>query len=108
MSEEKVLTNPDLLREILNFSGIKILKYCDECKIPIKYQKFNQIVYVKHIQYTDMGICRKKNFCDKQCVQDYKIKHATQHVSIVIFLIILTVSITEHCTYHAASSQRHY
>jgi predicted nucleic acid-binding Zn ribbon protein len=72
MAETKVLTNPDLLTIILSFTGVEIKKECNICGSIIKYQILNQEIEYNHKSYIAFESCKKKNFCNDECLYIYK------------------------------------
>ena len=86
MAEIKVLTNPDLLKLILNFLEKKILKKCAMCKKVIQYQIFNQkIISINIQQYINLETCEKKYFCSEDCLTIYLERY--NNISIKVYVI---------------------
>lgn len=89
MAEIKVLTNPDLLKLILNFLGKKILKKCAMCKKVIQYQIFNQkIISINIQQYINLETCEKKYFCSEDCLTIYLESYNNIRFCLILFWVM--------------------
>ena len=96
MAERRVLTNPDLLKIILDFLGIEIKKACDICRKPLKYQIFTHEIQFPYKKYINMETCEIKYFCSEECFGIYKTNFSNKRfcfIMNIIFLIIILLVI---------------
>lgn len=106
MSEEKVLTDPNLLNIILSFTGVKIKRKCNVCGMILKYQILNQEIEYDHKSYINFELFKKVYFCSEDCLYMYKKQFNNERccllsaslcisVGLLICLIILLLQIKE-------------
>lgn len=70
--KKKVLFNKDLLKHILSYSGILYTEICQICNKPISYSIFLINFKEDKIFYYNLEQCRRKKFCSKECLEEYK------------------------------------
>ena len=93
MAEKKVLTNPNLLNIILSFTGVEIKKKCYICGKVIKYQILNQIIEHNHKSYIIFELCKKKYFCNDNCLYIYNQQYNNENCFMLILICLILIAI---------------
>ena len=93
MADQKVLTDPNLLNIILSFTGIEIKKKCAMCDMVIKYQILNQQIEYNHESYIILEMCKKKYFCNEDCLDMYKQRFNNESFCVMLTLICIIVGL---------------
>lgn len=93
MSEEKVMTDPNLLNIILSFTGIHIKKECTVCRRVIKYQILNQQIEYNHESYIILEMCKKKYFCNEDCLYTYKQRFNNERFCVILTLTFIIIGL---------------
>jgi hypothetical protein len=98
MAERRVMTNPDLLKIILDFLGMEIKRACDICRKPLKYQIFTHEIQFPYKKYINMETCEIKYFCSEECLNIYKIVFSNKRfcflmliISLIFFILIILI-----------------
>lgn len=98
MTERRVMTNPDLLKIVLDFLGMEIKRACDICAKPLKYQIFTHEIHFPYKKYINMETCEIKYFCSEECLDIYKSNFSNKRfcflvliLSLIFFILIILV-----------------
>ena len=93
LAEKRVLTNPNLLRQILSFAGVEIKRECNICGRIINYQILNQEVVRDHKSYINLETCKIKYFCNEDCLYMYNQRFNNKRFCVYLFLIFTILSL---------------
>jgi predicted nucleic acid-binding Zn ribbon protein len=89
IAEKRAMTNPNLLRIILSFTGMEIKRECNICGRIINYQILNQEVVRDHKSYINLETCKKIYFCSDDCLYIYNKRFNNKRFCIYLFLILI-------------------
>lgn len=93
IAEKKVLTNPDLIKLILDFLEKDIQITCAVCVKTLQYQIFYQIISFEKQSYLNLETCEKKYLCSDECLKEYQRQFNNRRFCLLFNLIFIIIGL---------------